>query len=188
MKEKEICNNVGTEIINEINTLNNKIKHDKLMYDFKSGNRTPISCNAFNRPLALIRNIKDVSIDLEKGKENKEKFKSNLNETITGKWEHKSEEHKNTINNLKMFYKAREKVITLFEDYITIVSKAKYEAKHGKGHTSDLGTQLKVLTSKQMLQRFPIALAQVKAGNISENLLNQIRQAIYSLYQAKENY
>ena len=37
-----------------------------------------------------------------------------------------------------------------------------------------------------MLQRLPIALAQVKAGNTSENLLNEIRQIIYYLHQAKE--
>ena len=37
-----------------------------------------------------------------------------------------------------------------------------------------------------MLQRLPIALAQVKAGNNSENLFNEIRQIIYSLYQSKE--
>ena len=37
-----------------------------------------------------------------------------------------------------------------------------------------------------MPQRLPIALAQVKADNTSENLLNQIRQTIYSLYRAKE--
>ena len=37
-----------------------------------------------------------------------------------------------------------------------------------------------------MLQKFPIALAQAKAGNISENLLNEILQVIYSLYRAKE--
>ena len=37
-----------------------------------------------------------------------------------------------------------------------------------------------------MLQRLPIALAQVKAGNNSENLLNEIRQNVYSLYQSKE--
>ena len=36
-----------------------------------------------------------------------------------------------------------------------------------------------------MLQRLPIVLAQVKAGNNSENFLNEIRQIIYSLYQAK---
>ena len=37
-----------------------------------------------------------------------------------------------------------------------------------------------------MLQRLPVALAQVKAGNTSENLPNKIRQIIYSLYRAKE--
>ena len=37
-----------------------------------------------------------------------------------------------------------------------------------------------------MLERLPIALAQVQAGNTSENLLNEIRQIIYSLYQGKE--
>ena len=37
-----------------------------------------------------------------------------------------------------------------------------------------------------MLERLPIALAQVKAGNNSGNLLNEIRQIIYSLYQSKE--
>ena len=37
-----------------------------------------------------------------------------------------------------------------------------------------------------MLQRLPIALAQVKAGNTSENLLNEIRQIIYSLHRSKE--
>ena len=37
-----------------------------------------------------------------------------------------------------------------------------------------------------MLQRLPIALAQVKAGNTCGNLLNEIRKIIYSLYQAKK--
>ena len=47
------------------------------------------------------------------------------------------------------------------------------------------GTGLKILTPKQMLQRLPIALAQVKAGHNSESLLNEVRQIVYSLYQAK---
>ena len=42
------------------------------------------------------------------------------------------------------------------------------------------------LKFKQMLQRSPIALAQIKAGNNSESLLNEIRQIVYSLYQSKE--
>ena len=48
------------------------------------------------------------------------------------------------------------------------------------------GTGLKILTPKQMLQRLPIALVQVKACNNSESLLNQIRQIVYFLYQSKQ--
>ena len=46
--------------------------------------------------------------------------------------------------------------------------------------------ELKILTPRQMHQRLPIALAQVKAGNNSESLLNEIRQTVYSLYQSKQ--
>ena len=46
-------------------------------------------------------------------------------------------------------------------------------------------SNLKILSPKQMLQRLTIALAQVKARNTSESLLNQIRQIKYSLYQRK---
>ena len=44
----------------------------------------------------------------------------------------------------------------------------------------------KILNLKEMLQRLPIVLAQEKAGNTSENLLNEIRQIIYSLYRETE--
>ena len=43
-----------------------------------------------------------------------------------------------------------------------------------------------ILSHKQMLQRLPISTAQAKVGNTSENLLNEIRQIIYSLYWVKE--
>ena len=55
----------------------------------------------------------------------------------------------------------------------------------GTGILNTDNSKLKVLPPKQMLQRLPIALAQVKAGNNSENLLNEILQIIYSLCQAK---
>ena len=48
------------------------------------------------------------------------------------------------------------------------------------------GTGLKILTPKQMLQRLSIAIAQIKAGNNSQRLLNEIRKIVYSLYQSKE--
>ena len=48
------------------------------------------------------------------------------------------------------------------------------------------GQGLKILTSKQMLSRLPIFLAQLKAGNNSEKLKNEIRQLLYSLYRSKK--
>ena len=65
----------------------------------------------------------------------------------------------------------------MFFNYPRGKSRRIYESKHGKG--------LKILTPKQMLQRLPIVLAQIKAGNNSESLLNEIRQIVYSLYQSK---
>ena len=76
-----------------------------------------------------------------------------------------------------MLHKARNEAIKFYDDY-SLMSEAKTKATKGTG--------LKTLTPKQMLQRLPIALAQVKAGNNSENLLNEIRQIIYSLYQSKQ--
>ena len=51
---------------------------------------------------------------------------------------------------------------------------------------SQEGEGLKILTPNQMLKRLPIALAQEKAVNNSESLLNEIRQIVYSLYRSKE--
>ena len=48
------------------------------------------------------------------------------------------------------------------------------------------GKGIKILTSKQMLQRLSIAIAQVKASNISESLLNEMLQIIFYLHRAKE--
>ena len=79
--------------------------------------------------------------------------------------------------DIEVLSKARNSVIEFF-DYSSMVSEAKLKATKGTG--------LKILTPKQMLQRLPIALAQVKAGNNSENLLNEIRQIVYSLYQWKK--
>ena len=47
------------------------------------------------------------------------------------------------------------------------------------------GKSLKILTPSRMLSRLPITLAQLKAGNNSEKLKNEIRQLLYSLYRSK---
>ena len=78
-----------------------------------------------------------------------------------------------------MLYNARKEATKFHDDYSSMMSETKFKAK-------TKGAGLKILTPKQMLQRLPIALAQVKAGNNSESLLNEIRQIVYSLYQSKQ--
>ena len=48
------------------------------------------------------------------------------------------------------------------------------------------GLGIKTLTPNEMLSRLPISLAQLKAGNNSEKLKNEIRQLLYSLYRSKK--
>ena len=55
-----------------------------------------------------------------------------------------------------------------------------------KKRQKKLGYELKILTPNQMLSRLPITLAQLKAGNNSEKLKNEIRQLLYSLYRSKK--
>ena len=63
-----------------------------------------------------------------------------------------------------------------------MVLDASYKSKQNETK----GKELKILTPKQMLQILPIALAQIKVGNNSKSLLNEIRQIVYSLYQSKQ--
>ena len=51
--------------------------------------------------------------------------------------------------------------------------------------TSKKGEGLKILANKQMLNRLPILLAQIQAGNNSKSLKNEVRQILYSLYRSK---
>ena len=69
--------------------------------------------------------------------------------------------------NSQILYKAKNSAIKFFYDYSSMVFEAKYEATKGTG--------LKILTRKQIFQRLLIVLAQVKAGNNSKYLLNEIR-------------
>ena len=84
-----------------------------------------------------------------------------------------------TVDNIKNLYNSRQEVVKMFNDYARNMSKNIYDSKQE-------GTGLKILTPKQMLQRLPISLAQIKAGNNSQSLLNEIRQIVYSFYQSKE--
>ena len=127
----------------------------------------------------LFNAIKNSQIGFSEAKNKQKEFLNKLGNIKIGR---KTPERDKIINNLERFYISRQEVINFLRDYTEMLSDANYRAKQNETK----GTGLKILTPKQMLQRLPIVLAQVKAGNNSENLLNEIRQIIYSLYQLKE--
>ena len=76
-----------------------------------------------------------------------------------------------------MLCESRQAVIKLSNGYSSIASEAKHKQKFGEG--------MKISSPKEMLQRLPVALAQVKAGNTFEKSLKKIRQITCSLYREK---
>ena len=99
-----------------------------------------------------------ISKQVEQEQEN---FRSELNEITRGS--NKSQTQLDTIKNAKNLYNSRQKIVDLLNDN----SRIRFEAIY-KAIKKITGTGLKILTPKQVLQRLPIALAQVKAGNSSE--------------------
>ena len=78
------------------------------------------------------------------------------------------------------FFEGREILPDGFDSKIFLIK------SEGSGLLNTDQSKLKILTPKQLLQRLPIVLTQVKVDSSSKNLLNEIRQIVYSLYQSKE--
>ena len=84
------------------------------------------------------------------------------------------------LKSLYKLWQGREKFLDAFE------SKIFPTKSEGASILNLHNSRLKILSPKQMLQRLPIGLRQVKACNNSESSLNEIRQIVYSLYQSKQ--
>ena len=131
----------------------------------------------FKGPLHIYESIHNGSITLEDVEKDQIKLKSELGLIRQGNPKNRSEEPNNVINNVTNLYQLREKVVEMFNNYAKNMSRNIYESKQGTGP--------RILTHKQMLERLPIALAQIKSGNNSESLLKEIRQIVYSSYKSK---
>ena len=158
---------------------NNWFKWNDLIYRYK-GKVADKKFDEFDNALDIINKIRDGKKDLADVKNNQQDYKLYLGEIKKGS--KKSKEQKNTFYNMEMFYRARNEAIKFYDDYSLLMSEAKPKLKQNKTE----GKGLKIFTPKQMLQRLPIALTQVKPGNNSENLLNEIRQLfIHCINQKK---
>ena len=174
---KKIFDRVVKEIFDEIKELTYETDHDDVIYYLK--NNTNRNFNDFDDGIELLKKIQSGEMKLEDGKELRNIFESNLNDILKGRF--KSEEQKSVLKSIKLFYELRQAVIKLFNEYFLIGSQSKHKEKYGE--------RMKILTPKQMLQRLLIALAQVKAGNTSENLLTKRNQTnSISFVSRKRNY
>ena len=176
-KQKEIFNELADKRLNEITELDKKVNLDDLVYRYK-GKSPDEKFDKYDNALGLINKIQNGEIKLAEAKNNQIIFKSHFGEIKKGNNKKRSKEQKDALYNIEMLYKAGNEAINLFDDYSSMMSQAKNKATKQ--------TELKILTPKQLLQRLSIALSQVKVGNNSENLSNEIRQIVYSLYQSKK--
>ena len=150
-----------------MNELYESINKNKLYFEYV-GNTKDVSFYQYIDSKELFDEIKDNQLRFDDALKKQKELLKKINEV---EMDRKTFEQKKVITNLENFYKSREEVFILFRDYAKMMLDSGYKAKQDKTK----GTGLKILTLKQMLQRFPIALAQLKAGNNSENLLNEIR-------------
>ena len=180
--QKETYNRPLDNRTDERREIAKKIDHKKLIYYFKGLHITPINFIKHKGPFNFFKEIRDGDKTLQEIEEDQKKFKSSLGQITSGDPKHKDDYQKDVIKNTKSLYNSRQKVINLFNDGAKIRSEVICKSKQNE----TTGTGLKILTPKQMLQRLPIALAQLKAGNNSEKLLHEIRQIVHSLYQSKE--
>ena len=166
------------EIINEIKRIEEiekNVDRDKMVY--KSTNRN-YDFRGFKTIRTYGNDIRNNGISLKAANLDQANLMAHLYD-FTEKTKPQDPEQKklksDVLNSVGALAKARELMYNAFRSGI-----------FHRLEKSQEGEGLKILTPNQMLKILPIALAQVKAGNNSESLLNEIRQIVYSLYQSKK--
>ena len=169
--------NLNPEIINEIKKIKEMekiIDRNKMVY---KGTNKNYDFRNFKTIRAFGNEIRNNVISLDTANMEQANLLSYISDFMKTKPRdpEKRKLRADVLNSVTGLVKGREMVLTAFKSGIFQVFK---ESQEGQG--------VKILTPNQMIKRLPIALAQIKAGNNSESLLNEIRQIVYSLYRSKE--
>ena len=153
----------------EIKNLDKSVDRDKdkLIYKYK-GNTFDVNFNEYTGATDLIDKIKNGDISLKQAINDQCKLKPKLGEIKKRNPKRKSKTNLDVIKNAGNLYDSRQAAIDFFIEYTERFSEVRFRSKQE-------GTGLKMITPKQMLQRLSIALAQIKVGNNSKNLLSEIR-------------
>ena len=175
--------NLNPEIINEINRIEEiekKVDRSRMVY--KGTNKTYDFRN-FKTIRAFGNEIRNNIISFDTANIEQANLLSYINDFKKAK--RRDPEKKklkfDVLNSVSSLVQGREMVLTAFKSKIFHRLQ-----KSQKAEGANEGELIKILTPNEMLKRLPIALAQVKVGNNSESLLNEIRQIVYSLYRPKE--
>ena len=172
------------EIIDEIERIEEieeNVDRDKMVYE--STNRT-YDFRGFKTIRAYGKDIRNNVISLKAANLEQANLMAHINHFVktTKPLDPKQKILKSDVlNSVSALIEGRELIYKAFRSGIF---HSLEESQEGEGVNAS--ERLKILTPDQMLKRLPIALAQVKAGNNSESLLNEIRQIVYSLYRSKE--
>ena len=135
--------------------MSKKVDYNNLKYIvIRSGEE--FAFDKLEEPMVFLNNIKKGKISLEEAKNLQQDYEEYLNKIRKG---NKTEQRK-ALANISVIFNGRNNAIKFIENHSSMILEAKKLAK--------LGTGIKILTPKQMLQRLPIAIAQVKAGNNHE--------------------
>ena len=154
----------------KIRESNESVDFYDVTYNFKDSRIPSVNFSKLKGPMHIFKSIYKGHITLEDVEKEEIELRIDLGRIKQGDPKDKSPEQKKTINNIKNLYNSREEVAQIFNDYAKNMSQCIYESKQGTG--------LKILSPKQMIQRLPLLLCEISAGNNSESLLNEIRQVV----------
>ena len=180
----------------------------------KTDGKTKYDFSNFMFPLKFTSKIYGRDLTLQEAKDDQQELEiliNKLNNDYNPRNQTKIKEKDDTLRSAKKLYSIREEIINAFSEGIfpyidgfqvekesdeestsendemdtTIMPELESE-ESAEQRRNQQGKGLKILTPNQMLSRLPITLAQLKAGNNSEKLKNEIRQLLYSLYRSKK--
>ena len=174
------ANDEAKKEFNKIIEMEKNVGREKLFY---KSNQNKYDFKKFRTIRTVDEDIYNGEITLEEADKDQSDLVQKINDftkTTRPRSDKKKQEKENVEKILYYFCEGRKMVLNGFKSKI-FLTKSK-----GSVILNTNYSKLKILMRKQMLKGLPIALVQLKAGNNSENLLNEIRKIIYSLYQSKE--
>ena len=149
--EQEIFKDIYNKRLHKIEGVTEKIDDNNLVFTALSTEKNP-DFSKKDDPLTFLNKIRKGKITIEEAKESQKDFNNYLKKIRGG---NKAQQQRKTLAILNMLFNGRNDAINFIEGYGSMILEAK--KRTSEEQTKQDGTELKILTPKQMLQRLPIA-------------------------------